>query len=287
MLLDTVFTRTRTGALALVGESVPLSGGFRQLLRLIDGRKSGREVLVGMPQLDEEDFALWTGELVRQGLIAVHDAVSVDEMAFHMTTEMPAGALLSGMMDSGALISDIMADVTKSLGPAVDGEVEKRMGTTGRMAAIEAAQSHPAMGKAGFFVYPHTADGLPDPPRVCIAGHLPAQNRVLELLLARAGIKPQVVASRDAMRAALSSAEKPHVLMVDTEMPQLDAFRTLDAMRVDSNLKDVRVVLISSRGERSDLAQAMMLGAAAYIVKPLRKDVLDAALPQILGRALA
>ena len=65
----------------------------------------------------------------------------------------------------------------------------------------------------------------------------------------------------------------------------LDAFRTLDAMRADSALEGVRVVILSEHGERADLARAMMLGAAAYIVKPLRKDVLDAALPQILGRA--
>ena len=57
-------------------------------------------------------------------------------------------------------------------------------------------------------------------------------------------------------------------------------------MRIDSGLKGVRMVLISPRGERADLAQAMMLGVAAYIVKPLRKDVLDAALPQILGRTI-
>ena len=93
-----------------------------------------------------------------------------------------------------------------------------------------------------------------------------------------------MAASREEMRVELSGLDKPHILVVDAQMPMLDAFRTLDAMRMDSTLKDVRVVIISSRGERADLAQAMMLGAAAYIVKPLRKEVLDAALPQILGR---
>ena len=86
------------------------------------------------------------------------------------------------------------------------------------------------------------------------------------------------------MRAALAEAEKPHILIIDAEMPALDPWRTIEAMRVDAELRRVRVVIVSAKGERADLAQAMLLGAAAYMVKPLRKDVLDAALPQILGR---
>lgn len=286
MPLDTVFVRTRNGALALTGEQIPLSGGFRQMLRLIDGKRDGSALLQGMPQLDAEDLELWTGELMRQGLIAPKDEVPVDDMAFEMTGEMSAKALAAVAAAPAPLIDDIMADVSRVLGPIIDAEVEKRLATTGRMAAIEAAGSHNAMGKAGFFVYPNTADGLPKQPRVCIAGHIAAQNRVLELLFAQAGIKPSIVASRDALRAVLSGADKPDILVVDAEMPMLDAFRTLDAMRIDSGLKGVRMVLISPRGERADLAQAMLLGVAAYIVKPLRKDVLDAALPQILGRAI-
>jgi PleD family two-component response regulator len=284
MPLDTVFTRTRSGALAAIGRGTPLSGGFRQLLNLIDGKKVGREVLAGMPQLDEEDFDLWTSELLHQGLIAAADAVPVDELAFSMTTEMSASALAAVQANADALIEDIMADVSKSLDPALRAETESRLRTTGRMAAIESVSSRDALGRAGFFVYPDAAAGMPAAPRVCVAGHQASQNRVLELLLTRAGIKPVVATTRDALRELLKGRAKPDLLLVDTEMPMLDAYRTLDAMRVDSTLKGVRVVLISERGARSDLARAMMLGATAYIVKPLRKDILDAALPQILGR---
>ena len=285
MLLDTIFIRTRKGTLALSGADTPLSGGFRQLLRLINGKRSGHEILGEMSQLDEEDYALWTAELMRQELVAPQDEVPVEEMAFGMTAEMPVGLVPGSDPATSAMINDIMAEVSFSIGEAAAPEVQKRLGTTGRMAAIEAVRSHGAMGKAGFFVYPDAAMGLPEKPRVCIAGHVPAQNRVLELLLARTGIKPVVASTREELRSILSGGQKPHVLMVDAEMPMLDAFRTLDAMRTDSALEGVRVVILSTRGERADLARAMMLGAAAYIVKPLRKDVLDAALPQILGRA--
>lgn len=285
MLLDTIFVRTRNGALALNGQSTPLSGGFRQFLRLVDGQRDGREVLAGMAQLDEEDFGLWAGELLRQGLIAPRDELPVDEMAFGLTVELPVAALDPPGFDAGHVIDDIMADVGRNLAPVADTDVARRLSTTGRMAVIESVRTAETVGKAGYFVYPDAADGLPAVPRVCIVGHVAAQNRVLELMFARFGIKPEVVTARNDMRSALGRPDKPHILVVDAQLPMLDAFRTLDAMRVDSALGGVRVVLVSDRGERADLAQAMMLGAAAYIVKPLRKEVLDAALPQLLGRA--
>jgi CheY-like chemotaxis protein len=284
---DTIFARTRTGILALAGQSTPLSGGFRQLLGLLDGKRAARDILKEMPHLDEEDLTLWTDELVRQGLIAQKDAVPVEEMAFSITTELPAGAFNAANFSAGVVISDIVADVTRSLGGAVDAQTGQLLRTTGRMAALEAKRSHPALGRSGFFVYPHASAGLPQTPRVCIAGHLAAQNRLLEILFVRAGIKPSIVATRDALRTTLADVFKPHILVVDAQMPMLDAFRTLDAMRADAALQKVRMVVVSDRGERGDLAQAMMMGATAYIVKPLRKEVLDAALPQILGRPLA
>jgi CheY-like chemotaxis protein len=287
MLLDTVFVRTRSGALALTGGDVPLSGGFRQLLRLIDGKRDGRTLMKAMDQLDAEDFALWIGELMGQGLVAPKEGGPVAEVAFAPTSEMPANFTGAPNTAAIAIFNDIMADVARNLGAPPDSAAEARLRTTGRMAVIESAHSQQTVGKAGFFVYPDAAEGLPETPRVCIAGHLAAQNKVLELMFVRAGIRPIVATSRDEMRAALAQADKPHILVVDAEMPTLDAFRTLEAMRVDAELNGVRVVIVSSRGERSALAQAMMLGAAAYIVKPLRKEVLDAALSQILGRPSA
>jgi hypothetical protein len=144
MLSDTVFVRTRNGALALTGSDVPLSGGFRQLLRLIDGKRNGGEVLRTMGQLDEEDFALWIGELMRQGLIAPKDEeIPVDDMAFHLTTELSPSMMGVPSAAANALIDDIMADVMRDLGVPASGPApatEKLLRTTARMAVIESAR---------------------------------------------------------------------------------------------------------------------------------------------------
>ena len=284
MMQDVIFARTRTGTLALNNASFVLSAGFRQLLSLIDGKRKGSVLMEGLPHLDEEDLALWTGELARLGLIARQGEVPVDEMAFSMTTEMPSEH--GNTVDASALIDDIMSDVSHSIAATPDAAVKKRLSSTARMAAIESLSSFDSLEQSGYFVYPQSAEGLPARPLVCIVGHLPAQNKLLELVLRRAGAETSTAATRAAMRNALQAEAKPNIMLIDAEMPMLDAARTLDAMRIDPALQPIRVVLVSERGARADLAHAIMLGAAGYIVKPLRKDMLDAAIPRITGLAL-
>lgn len=281
----TIYERTRSGAHALNDPGVPLSTGFRRLLRLIDGRRDTHALAAEMAHLDVEDLVLWTAELLRQGLIARAGEVEVDDMAFRLTTEMPGSVAREVLPDpaADALISDLMADLAQAAGAAPAPEVTQRLKTTGRMAVIESVAAFKALQGSGFYVYPAPDAKLPAQARALVAGHLAPQNRILELLLSRAGLRVSIAVDRDAMRASLGAAQKPHVMVIDTEMPRLDAFRTMEALRVDSAYGATRIVLLSEKRGQSDLANAMMLGAYAFIAKPIRKDVLDAVLPRIVG----
>ena len=88
MLPDTVFCRTRHGALALVDPLFPLSPGFRRMLKLINGVRPLRELISEMPQLDERDIAMWLDELMRKDLVAIDGMVETSELAFQMTSDM-------------------------------------------------------------------------------------------------------------------------------------------------------------------------------------------------------
>ena len=285
MLLDTIFCRTRKGALALVEHGVALSPGFRRFLKLVNGSRSGRDLLALMPQLDLDDLAMWIDELRRMDLIAVEGELAVDDIAFQLTATLKPLAPHTSPADVN-LIDDIVVDVKHAIGPAPPALVEKRLRQTGRMAAIESVSSFNSVGRSGFFVYPNAADGLPGLCRVCITGHDPAQNRLLQLALRRAAVELQVCVTRADLQAALRSDTPPHMLLTDAEMPKLNGFKLLALISAKQAFSDMHVVLISERGGRADLARALMLGAAGYIVKPLRKEVLEAALPQIIGRPL-
>ena len=287
MLLDTVFSRTRQGVAALNDKAVPLSPGFRHILSMIDGKRNGKALLDAMPQLDEEDLGLWCAELVRQNLIAVKGSISAEDVAFSLTTEMPIQRHGSPV-DANALIDSITAKVARSVEPALDSATEKKLSRTARLAAIESVSTFPAMGKTGYFIYPGAAEGLPAAPRVCVATQDAALGKILSLLVKRSGANTDISATRADLLARLRSATtRPHVLFLDAEMPEVDGFRALETIHATPALQSLRVVLISNRGERADLAKAMMQGAAGYIIKPLRREVMEAAIPQLFGKKAA
>ena len=284
MLLDTVLTRTRQGAVALNDQAIPLSGGFRKFLSLVDGKRTGRALIEAMPHLDEEDLSLWCGELMRQQLIAVKGELPPEDAAFSLTTEMPIQGI-GNTVDAGTLISDITANVARSMDPAINPSTEKKMSRTARLAAVESVSSFPAMGQSGYFIYPDAGAGLPPQPRVCIATNDVAQAKLLGLLIKRTGAVIGAVSTRAVLLGLLRSAQaRPHMLFLDAEMPEIDGFRALETIHATPALKSMRVVLLSSRGERADLARAMMQGAAGYIIKPLKREVMEAAMTQLFGK---
>lgn len=84
-------------------------------------------------------------------------------------------------------------------------------------------------------------------------------------------------------RDALNRLEElsPDVVVSDVEMPRLDGFGLLTAIRAHPRLGAVPVVLVTSRGADSDRKRGLALGADAYIVKT-RFDQDD--LLRIIGR---
>jgi two-component system chemotaxis sensor kinase CheA len=73
------------------------------------------------------------------------------------------------------------------------------------------------------------------------------------------------------------------LVLTDIEMPQLDGFGLIAAIRADKNLKNMPVIVVSSRGEAVDEKQGLLLGADAYVVKS-KFD--QAELVQTIRRAL-
>ena len=71
-------------------------------------------------------------------------------------------------------------------------------------------------------------------------------------------------------QAALESARrrKPHLLLSDVMMPRLDGFGLLKALRSDSDLRDVPVILLSARAGEEASIEGLEAGADDYLMKP-------------------
>ncbi|MBI5927059.1 MAG: response regulator [Aquabacterium sp.] len=67
----------------------------------------------------------------------------------------------------------------------------------------------------------------------------------------------------------MARAVKPHVMLLDVMMPGLlDGYQVCTRIKQDPDLKKIQVVMLTARGQATDLAAGSAAGADAYLVKP-------------------
>ncbi|MCX6755948.1 MAG: response regulator [Candidatus Nomurabacteria bacterium] len=59
----------------------------------------------------------------------------------------------------------------------------------------------------------------------------------------------------------------PDVMILDIIMPVMDGFEFLEKINEEQLMKDTIKILLSNRGQQSDIARGEALGASGYIVK--------------------
>ena len=72
--------------------------------------------------------------------------------------------------------------------------------------------------------------------------------------------------------------EQPDIglVVLDLNMPNMDGFQVLEALRNDARLRRLRTILLTSSDEMENEIRGLQLGAADYIRKPLQRDALRA-----------
>lgn len=61
----------------------------------------------------------------------------------------------------------------------------------------------------------------------------------------------------------------PALVLLDLKMPKIDGLEVLRAIKEDSSLRTIPVVMLTSSREEQDLVRSYQLGVNAYIVKPV------------------
>jgi serine/threonine-protein kinase PpkA len=88
---------------------------------------------------------------------------------------------------------------------------------------------------------------------------------------------------REALDLARTAA--PDLVLSDVNMPEMDGFALLAALRADSQLASVPIVMLTALDDRQSMRRGMNLGADDYISKPFtRAELLEAVAAQ-LGKA--
>ena len=138
-------------------------------------------------------------------------------------------------------------------------------------AMTEAAERTAAEG-AGGEVQPD-ANGPASVPLVLVVDDSITVRRVTQRLLQREGYR--VALAADGLQAIERLAEeRPTLVLSDIEMPRMDGFDLLRNIRADDALRDLPVVMITSRIAHKHRELARQLGANHYLGKPYSDEEL-------------
>ncbi|MET0258442.1 MAG: response regulator [Methylobacterium sp.] len=104
-------------------------------------------------------------------------------------------------------------------------------------------------------------------------------TRTLEKsILEAAGYRVVVcVDGQDALERLRADIEPVDLVLADVEMPRLDGFGLVKALRADPAFATLPVILMTSRGASEDVARGLELGADAYLTKQKfdQRELLD------------
>ena len=114
-----------------------------------------------------------------------------------------------------------------------------------------------------------------------------ATNRtILNKTLVSFGCFPEEVSNgEEALSLLRRSAKENRVfdaVLLDHQMPGMDGGYVARAIQADSRLKDLRLLILTSVGQRGDARKFKDLGCSAYLTKPVRQSQLLDALAEAL-----
>jgi chemosensory pili system protein ChpA (sensor histidine kinase/response regulator) len=106
-------------------------------------------------------------------------------------------------------------------------------------------------------------------------------RRVTQRLLERNGMR--VLTARDGMDAVtLLQDHVPDIILLDIEMPRMDGYEVAAHVRNDPRLRDVPIIMITSRSGEKHRARAIEIGVDDYLGKPYQEaQLLDAIAPLV------
>lgn len=112
------------------------------------------------------------------------------------------------------------------------------------------------------------------------------EEDILELVrytLTKDGYRVETAESGERALKALTS-KRPDLIVLDLMLPELDGLEVCRTLKSDPRTHHIPVVMLTAKGEESDIVAGLELGADDYITKPFSPRVLVARIRAVLRR---
>ena len=112
-------------------------------------------------------------------------------------------------------------------------------------------------------------------------------RRIVRGLLKEMGCEKAEEAEDGAVALAALKAQKFDFVVCDINMPNMNGFDFLKAVRADESLKHIPVLMVTAEARKEDIVLAAQTGASGYIVKPFTKATLEEKVQKIVQKIAA
>ena len=115
-----------------------------------------------------------------------------------------------------------------------------------------------------------------------------AIRKILQRVLRQTGMAIAAIhEAGDGQEALAVLAEHPvHLVLTDINMPKMDGLQLLASLKASPQWRSIPVVMITTEGGETKVAEAVKLGAAGYVRKPFTADQIKEKLAGILEPVL-
>jgi chemotaxis family two-component system response regulator Rcp1 len=117
-------------------------------------------------------------------------------------------------------------------------------------------------------------------PEILLVDDNPADSDLTWLVLARSTRQNHISAVYDGEQAMAflqrtgkhTNAVRPHLVVLDLNLPRKDGRAVLDEVKADPNLRKIPIVIFTTSRSGRDVARCYELGANCYVCKPGNLD---------------
>jgi two-component system, chemotaxis family, chemotaxis protein CheY len=112
-------------------------------------------------------------------------------------------------------------------------------------------------------------------------------RRIVRGLLKEMGCNDVEEAEDGVVAMNLLRSNKVDFVVSDINMPNMNGFELLKAIKANEALKHIPVLMVTAEARKEDIVLAAQSGAAGYIVKPFTKATLEEKVQKILQKIAA
>jgi two-component system chemotaxis response regulator CheY len=109
-------------------------------------------------------------------------------------------------------------------------------------------------------------------------------RRIIRGLLKEMGCNNADEAEDGVVALDMLKVQKFDFVISDINMPNMNGFELLKAIKADDALKHLPVLMVTAEARKEDIVLAAQTGAAGYIVKPFTKATLEEKVLKIMQK---